>query len=335
MIIIDRRKLIGGIGALACSKAAAQVPNSGGFTPASTYINNSIFLETDLCSDIDDAAAVSILISSVQAGQCKLVGVNANSSSDYSAPCLQAILNQYNLGQIPVGAYQGNDMPSVSSYIQQTAANYGQSGKTRANFISGVTNLRTVLANQPNNSVTILSIGFLTNLQALLQSSGDSISPLTGLQLVAAKVRMFVIMGGVYTTGTEYNFSNGPSYANYVVSNIPSQINNFGVDFNFGNSVVWTFPSGSSIFSYMYNLYRVANGNPTQRQGWDLLAALYASWSQNSLFNFAGPFGTNSVNNSTGINTWTSTLGNYTYLGNAQSFATIGSALNVLVNLLA
>jgi hypothetical protein len=47
---------------------------------------------------------------------------------------------------------------------------------------------RTALAGSPDNSVWISSIGFTTNLEVLLKSPPDSVSPLSGHDLVAAKV---------------------------------------------------------------------------------------------------------------------------------------------------
>ena len=57
---------------------------------------------------------------------------------------------------------------------------------------------RRVLAAQPDHSVTIASIGMLTNLYLLFQSEGDEYSPLSGIDLVAQKVEKVVYMDGGY-----------------------------------------------------------------------------------------------------------------------------------------
>ena len=46
--------------------------------------------------------------------------------------------------------------------------------------------------------MTISSIGLLTNLEALLKSSADGHSSLSGRDLVARKVRYLAVMGGEY-----------------------------------------------------------------------------------------------------------------------------------------
>ena len=53
-----------------------------------------------------------------------------------------------------------------------------------------------MLSQQPDRSVTIASIGFTTNLEALLRSPPDQYSTLNGTELVAAKVLQIAWMGG-------------------------------------------------------------------------------------------------------------------------------------------
>jgi inosine-uridine nucleoside N-ribohydrolase len=57
---------------------------------------------------------------------------------------------------------------------------------------------RKALAAAPASSVWISSIGFTTNIEALLKSPPDKISPLNGTELVAAKVKGIAWMGGAY-----------------------------------------------------------------------------------------------------------------------------------------
>ena len=57
---------------------------------------------------------------------------------------------------------------------------------------------RKVLSEAEDRSVVISAIGFATNLANLLQSEGDSYSPLNGWDLVATKVKTVVWQGGWY-----------------------------------------------------------------------------------------------------------------------------------------
>jgi hypothetical protein len=54
--------------------------------------------------------------------------------------------------------------------------------------------LRETLASEPDGSVVMIEVGYQTNLANLLDSAGDSISPLNGHDLVAKKVRLLSVM---------------------------------------------------------------------------------------------------------------------------------------------
>jgi len=89
------------------------------------------------------------------------------------------------------------------------------------------------------SQVAISSIGLLTNLKALLQSTADTHSPLTGVQLMAQKVKTLAVMGGKYPTSHSspgcnlcgcYNIANAESAATaaaasaFVFEHVPSEV---------------------------------------------------------------------------------------------------------------
>jgi hypothetical protein len=89
------------------------------------------------------------------------------------------------------------------------------------------------------SQVAISSIGLLTNLKALLQSTADTHSPLTGVQLMALKVKTLAVMGGKYPTSDSsaecnlcgcYNNANAESAATaaaasaFVFEHVPSEV---------------------------------------------------------------------------------------------------------------
>jgi len=53
---------------------------------------------------------------------------------------------------------------------------------------------RKILSSQPDKSVTIVSVGFFTNLAGLLNSMSDEYSKLSGMALVKKKVKRLVSM---------------------------------------------------------------------------------------------------------------------------------------------
>mgnify|MGYP005840655825 FL=1 len=58
--------------------------------------------------------------------------------------------------------------------------------------------LRRILASRPNKSVVFLQVGFSSNLARLLDSPPDAISPLSGRDLIAAKVSLLSVMADAF-----------------------------------------------------------------------------------------------------------------------------------------
>ncbi len=89
-----------------------------------------------------------------------------------------------------------------------------------------VTVYRRALASRPDASVVICSVGALSNLEDLLRSAPDDISPLPGAELIRQKVRQTVIMGGGFprTANPETNIKLDPAAAVTVVNEWPGPV---------------------------------------------------------------------------------------------------------------
>lgn len=76
------------------------------------------------------------------------------------------------------------------------------------------------------NSISIISLGFLTNLATLLTSnSSSSSSGSSGYELVQQKVHEIIIMGGTYPgPGWEFNFGEFPLETKSVLENFPPNV---------------------------------------------------------------------------------------------------------------
>lgn len=75
------------------------------------------------------------------------------------------------------------------------------------------------------NSITIISLGFLTNLATLLTSTNSSSSGSSGYDLVQQKVHEIIIMGGTYPgPGWEFNFGEFPLETKSVLENFPPNV---------------------------------------------------------------------------------------------------------------
>lgn len=175
---------------------------------------------------------------------------------------------------------------------------------------------RSLLSSAENNSLHIISIGFLTNLADLLRSEADDLSPLSGVELLAAKVSELIIMGGQYPSGWEYNLGGtDPNSTIYVIENWPK-------------TVAVTFSGaelGGSIFSGQIPLKEQPMDSPTiaayqwyigrgsiVRETWDPITVLYgilglrkfSELDMGPLLAYANDYGYNTITASNGSNEW-------------------------------
>jgi hypothetical protein len=138
-----------------------------------------------------------------------------------------------------------------------------------------------------------------------MQTTGDAISSLTGPQLIQAKVSALYVMGGDYPTGNESNMRGNPSAANYVFANWTTQNGYPTIYLNGvtpGNSVVIAKPSWFT--NSDPGVYALRLAGVSSSPSWDILSVHQAVFGLGAYIQSAN--GTNSVNASTGTNTWSS-----------------------------
>lgn len=282
-----------------------------------------VILDTDLAFDVDDVAAIAVACALDNLGEISLKAVITNSANDYSAPCAQALLNYCGKGSVPVGAYQGSaGTPSTSLYAQTVAAEFGQSGKTRANFPSADSVYRSVLA--ATSLATIVSVGFLTNLAALINTAD-------GAALLSSQVAKMVIMGGdypVYAAG-EFNLAGNAQAASdwFSKSKIPTYL--LGLT---PGGLLACGPSagasgGTNPIKRAFDLFGV---NP--RSAWDPAAVLFAARGVATGIVEGWFGGNNSVDPVTGANTFGGNFGRNCGILNVPGNAADRNAINAVLN---
>ena len=152
--------------------------------------------------------------------------------------------------------------------------------KTPEQIEDPVTLYRRTLAAQPDRSVTVLSLGFATELAKLLDSPADDISPLTGRELVARKVKYFSVMAGSFGVKkrAEYNVINDIPAARKFFAECPSPI--VLTPFEIGKQVVYPGRSIAEDFGWaehhpMVEAYKAYHEMPYDRPTWDVIATYY------------------------------------------------------------
>ena len=180
-----------------------------------------IIFDTDLGADADDLGALAMLHHFIDQEECKVLAIMCWSTEKYAVSAIDAVNHYYNHPNIPIGRREGSIFEENWQYSKLIADNFYH--KQSYETVENATLLyRRKLAQSDNNSVTMVVVGPLKNIENLLRSEADTISDLSGKELVEQKVQEFVIMGGNFPKGDkEWNFDgNMPGVTKYVINNI-------------------------------------------------------------------------------------------------------------------
>ena len=186
----------------------------------------AIIFDSDLGPDYDDVGALAILHAMADSGKVKILATFSSNKNELVAPSIDVINTYFNRPGIPAGAPKsaGVSLGSSQHWADSIVAKYPHAIKSTSGAPDAVMIYRKILSRQPDNSVTIITVGFLTNLANLLRSQPDSLSPLDGRQLVTAKVKRLVSMAGRFPEGSEFNIYTDSTAAKFVFENWPGEV---------------------------------------------------------------------------------------------------------------
>ena len=183
-----------------------------------------VILDTDIGGDIDDSFAFALLHNFESRGVCKLIGVTTTDVNPSDVDYVAAFNANFGRPEIPVGIGAGR---KDGSYLLRVTLQKDAQGALEYPIPDGfkareaVPLLRELLAAAEDRSVVIVLLGPCSNLAALLDSSADAASPLTGRELVEKKVRLLSMMGGAFAVDkTAENYATHREWN--IVCDIPS-----------------------------------------------------------------------------------------------------------------
>jgi len=267
----------------------------------------SVILDTDIGPDCDDVAALVLLHGAAARGEARILATICCISSEWGAPCLDAINTYFGRPEIPVGTLKDAGFLDGKSYNQEIARRFPHALKSGKDAPDATAVYRRVLAGQPDASVVVVAIGPLRNLGKLLQSLPDAGSPLNGRDLVAKKVQSLVCMGGNYPgakSGGEWNFQQDVSAAKLVCETWPTPImfsgGEIGGGICTGRRVALGGAEHHPLTMAFENYPGVGFGG--DRLSWDPTACLYAVRGHANYWKVMTG-GTNEVDEK-GVNTW-------------------------------
>ncbi|MEE9431091.1 MAG: nucleoside hydrolase [Melioribacteraceae bacterium] len=255
--------------------------------PLNIFAQTKIIFDTDFGGDADDLGALAMLHNFVDKGECELLGIMCWSTEQYAVSAIDAVNRFYKHPSIPIGTRKDSVEYQEWCYSKSIADNFHH--KLNQESAKDATVLyRQLLANSKDSSITIVTVGPLKNIENLIKSVGDSISCMTGKELIEKKVKEFVIMGGQFPSGKwEWNFEGGmPGVTKFVIENlnVPIVFSGFevGVEIKSGevfNNIERNTPLYVGFLHFSNNapwMKKFYNGKIIDNATFDQTAVLYA-----------------------------------------------------------
>ncbi len=268
-----------------------------------------VIFDTDMGPDYDDVGAITLLHAFADAGKANILATMASTKYEGVAAVLNVFNTYFNRPGLPIGVPTGDAVTQKDwqHWTDTLIARFPHQLQSNAEAEDAVELYRKILAQQPDNSVTIITVGFLTNIANVLQTPADQYSSLTGAELLHRKVKQLVCMAGKFPAGKEFNIEKDAAAAKYVFEHWQKPVVFSG--FEIGKNIKTGVPLAANpsiqnspvktVFSMCLPMAKEDNDG---RMSWDETAVLVAIAGAEPYYRLQP--GTIHVN-ADGSNTWT------------------------------
>lgn len=142
----------------------------------------SVIFDTDMGPDYDDVGAITLLHAFADEGQARILATIASTNYPKVAQVLSVLNTYFNRPNVLIGVPKGKAVSDrdTQHWSDTITARYPHKIQSNNEVPDAVALYRQILAQQPDRSVTIITVGFLTNLANLLNSKPDQYSKLGG-----------------------------------------------------------------------------------------------------------------------------------------------------------
>ena len=261
-----------------------------------------LIFDTDIGNDIDDVLALGMIHALQSRNECNLLAVTISKDCPLAASYTDAVNTFYGRGNTPIGLVRDGATPAPGKFLPVVERQDGNQPRyphdlQPVDTPDGVTVLREVLAGRADNSVVIAQVGFSTNLARLLDSPADQISPLSGRDLVARKVRLLSVMAGAFqpingNVHLEYNVVKDIPAAQKLATEWPTEILYSGFEIG----LAMPYPARSIEEDYRWQPEHLVAESyiayippPHNRPTWDLTSVLAVVRPQHGYFGMSPP----------------------------------------------
>lgn len=186
----------------------------------------SVIFDSDMGPDYDDVGAIAMLHAFADSGKVEILATVASTKFEGVAGVFDVLNTYFKRPDLPIGVPKGRavEQRDWQHWTDTLLKRYPHKIKKNADVRDAVDVYREVLSKAPDKSVTIITVGFLTNLANLLRSKPDKHSNLDGKQLVEKKVKHLVSMAGWFPKGKEFNVHMDAASSQIVFDEWPTSI---------------------------------------------------------------------------------------------------------------
>src|SRR5688572_14427343 len=144
-------------------------------SPAQEQKRMPVIFDSDMGPDYDDVGAITLLHAFADSGYVKILATIASTKYEGVAAVFDVLNTYFKRPDVLIGVPKGQALGLKDSqhWTDTLLLNYPHSIKKNDEALSAMEAYRRLLASQPDRSVTIITVGFLTNLADLLQSLPD------------------------------------------------------------------------------------------------------------------------------------------------------------------
>lgn len=186
----------------------------------------NLIFDTDFGPDYDDVGAIAVMHALADSGEVNILATVASTKYANVAAALNVFNTYFKRPELPIGVPKENGLTDrdFQGWSDSVTTNYPHAMKSNDEAEDAVVLYRKLLSSQPDTSVTIVTVGFLTNMADLLHSSADEYSDLSGVELVKKKVKRLVSMAGTFPEGKEYNVHRDAKASQITFTQWPTEI---------------------------------------------------------------------------------------------------------------
>jgi pyrimidine-specific ribonucleoside hydrolase len=294
-----------------------------------------VIFDSDMGPDYDDVGAITLLHAFADSGYVNILGTVASTKYEGVAAVFNVLNTYFKRPDILIGVPKGKalELKDSQHWTDTLLLKYKHKIKRNDEVLSAVDVYRKALASQPDRSVSIITVGFLTNLADLLRSLPDQYSKLSGKELVDKKVKQLVCMAGSFPAGNEFNVRMDAAASQYVFNNWPTPVLFSGVEIGMKIRSGLPLINNSSIQnSPVKDVFRICIPLSAQdsagRMSWDQTAVLIAVKGYEPWWDIKkGQI----VVAEDGSNKWNNDLSSHSYVVEKKPIAEVAQAINKLM----